>query len=110
MDQASTTIASLRETDEGIKSDISDLMMARAELSAKMDLCFARTAERFARVDKKIPRIAEEELCRTPQEYRKSKRRNAHDKPQKADLQGQYRQGELRHEDTEPKESFDDSK
>lgn len=57
-DQAKTTIATLRETDEGFKSDVNDLMMARPALSTEMDLRFARTVERFARGDNAVPRVA----------------------------------------------------
>lgn len=78
-----TTIASLREIEEALKLDVSDLIMARAELSTEMSLRFRRTAERFIRVDEAILRVAGEDPGEPLQDVRKSKRRNAQENTSK---------------------------
>lgn len=59
---------------------------------------FARTANSLASVDKEIMRVAGEDQGEPPQKARKYKSRTAMDKPEKAEIQGGYLQGNRRHE------------
>lgn len=109
LDLARTSIAALREEDEGLKSDVSNIMVGRAELSTEVDLRFARTAESFVRVDKSLPRDAAQETEESAQEERKVRRRHAHDKDKKVGRHGRNRKSEGRHESSESKVYTDDS-